>query len=267
MHATDGTLDQVELQWDRRVALGVVMAAHGYPAAPRNGDVITGLPAQRRRAAGLPCRHGAGRRPAAHQRRTRAVRHRAGRIGAAGAAARAGGGAAASTSTARSGAATSATAPSSPPTRRHRHRSRSIPRRSATTCSACRRASSRRSKPRTARPSCTMAGSARLAATRPQTPAASAPRGRARLGGELAGRRPVAAGRRRRPAGARRLQFQPRQGRGAAAFGHAAPRRTGRRAVRGAGRFAGHAPAQPLRAHGAHERAPARGLSRRPGGR
>ncbi|MBL0147521.1 MAG: phosphoribosylamine--glycine ligase [Ideonella sp.] len=45
MHATDGTLDQVELQWDRRVALGVVMAAAGYPAAPRKGDVITGLPA------------------------------------------------------------------------------------------------------------------------------------------------------------------------------------------------------------------------------
>jgi phosphoribosylamine--glycine ligase len=32
MHATDGTLDRVELQWDRRIALGVVMAAHGYPA-------------------------------------------------------------------------------------------------------------------------------------------------------------------------------------------------------------------------------------------
>ncbi|MBQ0935690.1 phosphoribosylamine--glycine ligase [Ideonella paludis] len=45
LHATDGTLDQVELQWDRRVALGVVMAAAGYPAAPRKGDVITGLPA------------------------------------------------------------------------------------------------------------------------------------------------------------------------------------------------------------------------------
>ena len=45
MHATDGTLDQVELQWDRRVALGVVMAAAGYPEAPRQGDVITGLPA------------------------------------------------------------------------------------------------------------------------------------------------------------------------------------------------------------------------------
>jgi phosphoribosylamine--glycine ligase len=45
MHATEGTLDQVALQWDRRVALGVVMAAHGYPAAPRSGDAITGLPA------------------------------------------------------------------------------------------------------------------------------------------------------------------------------------------------------------------------------
>jgi phosphoribosylamine---glycine ligase len=43
-HATDGTLDQVELQWDRRVALGVVMAAAGYPAAPRKGDVIKGIP-------------------------------------------------------------------------------------------------------------------------------------------------------------------------------------------------------------------------------
>ena len=45
LHATDGTLDQVELQWDRRVALGVVLAAAGYPAAPRQGDVIGGLPA------------------------------------------------------------------------------------------------------------------------------------------------------------------------------------------------------------------------------
>ncbi|MEI8267185.1 MAG: phosphoribosylamine--glycine ligase [Betaproteobacteria bacterium] len=44
LHATDGTLDQVELQWDRHVALGVVMAAAGYPQAPRRGDVITGLP-------------------------------------------------------------------------------------------------------------------------------------------------------------------------------------------------------------------------------
>ncbi|MDM0072097.1 phosphoribosylamine--glycine ligase [Variovorax sp. J31P207] len=43
-HATDGTLDQVELEWDRRVALGVVMAAHGYPLAPRKGDRISGIP-------------------------------------------------------------------------------------------------------------------------------------------------------------------------------------------------------------------------------
>jgi phosphoribosylamine---glycine ligase len=45
MHATDGTLDQVELQWDRRVALGVVLAAEGYPLNPRKGDAISGLPA------------------------------------------------------------------------------------------------------------------------------------------------------------------------------------------------------------------------------
>jgi phosphoribosylamine--glycine ligase len=44
MHATDGTLDKVELEWDRRVALGVVMAAHGYPLTPRKGDAITGIP-------------------------------------------------------------------------------------------------------------------------------------------------------------------------------------------------------------------------------
>ena len=39
-----GRLDKIELEWDRRVALGVVMAAHGYPLTPRKGDVITGLP-------------------------------------------------------------------------------------------------------------------------------------------------------------------------------------------------------------------------------
>jgi phosphoribosylamine--glycine ligase len=44
MHATDGTLNQCELQWDRRSALGVVMAAGGYPEAPRAGDVISGAP-------------------------------------------------------------------------------------------------------------------------------------------------------------------------------------------------------------------------------
>ena len=44
MSATDGTLNEVELKWDRRVALGVVMAAHGYPLDPRKGDAINGLP-------------------------------------------------------------------------------------------------------------------------------------------------------------------------------------------------------------------------------
>jgi phosphoribosylamine--glycine ligase len=45
MAATSGGLDQVELQWDRRIALGVVLAAAGYPLNPRKGDAITGLPA------------------------------------------------------------------------------------------------------------------------------------------------------------------------------------------------------------------------------
>ena len=42
--ATNGKLDTIELQWDRRTALGVVMAAAGYPQEPRKGDAITGLP-------------------------------------------------------------------------------------------------------------------------------------------------------------------------------------------------------------------------------
>jgi len=43
-HAVNGTLDKAEADWDRRTALGVVMAAAGYPDAPRKGDVISGLP-------------------------------------------------------------------------------------------------------------------------------------------------------------------------------------------------------------------------------
>jgi len=43
--ALDGTLDQAEAQWDRRTALGVVMAAPGYPEAPRTGEAIDALPA------------------------------------------------------------------------------------------------------------------------------------------------------------------------------------------------------------------------------
>ncbi|MDR3393336.1 MAG: phosphoribosylamine--glycine ligase [Sulfuriferula sp.] len=43
-HAVNGTLDTVEAEWDRRTALGVVMAVANYPDAPRVGDVINGLP-------------------------------------------------------------------------------------------------------------------------------------------------------------------------------------------------------------------------------
>jgi phosphoribosylamine--glycine ligase len=42
-HAVNGTLDRAEAEWDRRAALGVTLAAHGYPEAPRKGDAIAGL--------------------------------------------------------------------------------------------------------------------------------------------------------------------------------------------------------------------------------
>jgi phosphoribosylamine--glycine ligase len=43
--AIDGQLDQAQIDWDRRTALGVVIAAGGYPDDPRKGDVISGLSA------------------------------------------------------------------------------------------------------------------------------------------------------------------------------------------------------------------------------
>jgi phosphoribosylamine--glycine ligase len=43
-HAIDGRLQEIEAEWDRRAALGVVLAAAGYPDAPRKGDEIVGLP-------------------------------------------------------------------------------------------------------------------------------------------------------------------------------------------------------------------------------
>jgi phosphoribosylamine---glycine ligase len=43
-HAIAGTLDAAEIDWDRRTALGVVLAAGGYPEDPRQGDPIAGLP-------------------------------------------------------------------------------------------------------------------------------------------------------------------------------------------------------------------------------
>lgn len=47
-HGIAGTLDQTEAEWDRRVALGVVLAAANYPDTPKKGDVIHGLPAGNR---------------------------------------------------------------------------------------------------------------------------------------------------------------------------------------------------------------------------
>ncbi len=43
-HAINSTLDKVDAEWDRRTALGVVMAAANYPDTPRKGDVISALP-------------------------------------------------------------------------------------------------------------------------------------------------------------------------------------------------------------------------------
>lgn len=42
--ALDGQLDQATIDWDRRAALGVVMASAGYPEQPRTGDIIQPLP-------------------------------------------------------------------------------------------------------------------------------------------------------------------------------------------------------------------------------
>jgi phosphoribosylamine--glycine ligase len=43
-HALDGKLDRIAAEWDRRAALGVVLAAANYPETPRKGDAITGIP-------------------------------------------------------------------------------------------------------------------------------------------------------------------------------------------------------------------------------
>lgn len=43
-HAVNGSLDKAEAEWDRRFALGVVMASANYPETPKLGDQITGLP-------------------------------------------------------------------------------------------------------------------------------------------------------------------------------------------------------------------------------
>ena len=62
--AIDGRLDKVEADWDRRVALGVVLAAANYPETPRKGDVDHTACRRKhrwRRQPRLPCRHGASK--------------------------------------------------------------------------------------------------------------------------------------------------------------------------------------------------------------
>ena len=68
-HGVNGTLDQIDAEWDRRVALGVVLAAAGYPDDPRRGDVISGLDQAQRRVQGVSRRHVGRRRQGRDQRR------------------------------------------------------------------------------------------------------------------------------------------------------------------------------------------------------
>ncbi len=81
-HALNGTLDKAEAEWDPRAALGVVLAAHGYPDTPRKGDAIAGLPPLNaksgRRLPCVPRGHRTGRRGGRDQWRPRAVRDGAG---------------------------------------------------------------------------------------------------------------------------------------------------------------------------------------------
>jgi len=67
--ALDGRLDTVSAQWDPRAALGVVLAAQGYPDDVRQGDEITGLDAASRLSgSSTPKSHGAaGKRDRTHR--------------------------------------------------------------------------------------------------------------------------------------------------------------------------------------------------------
>ena len=77
LQALEGKLDQCSTEWDPRAAVGVVLAAGGYPESYRKGDVISGLPTKE--TAGLPCWHKPTRWSGTHQRRSCTLCHRAGR--------------------------------------------------------------------------------------------------------------------------------------------------------------------------------------------
>ena len=104
----------IEAEWDRRAALGVVLAARGLPGRAAQGRRHRRPRPRHRRGASRRARlsrgHRAAGRPRRRERRTRAVRDGARRLGAAGAARRVRGGVARSTSTACSTAPTSAIA-------------------------------------------------------------------------------------------------------------------------------------------------------------
>ena len=90
--ALDKRLDRVHADWDERAALGVVLAAEGYPETVRKGDVIAGLDAAAKLSPmdgqGVPCRHAGRGRQDPDQRRPRAVCRRTGSQRVAGASAR-----------------------------------------------------------------------------------------------------------------------------------------------------------------------------------
>ncbi|MGY4675013.1 phosphoribosylamine--glycine ligase [Ursidibacter arcticus] len=46
LKACDGKLDEVQSKWCEQAALGIVLAAEGYPADYRKGDEITGIPTE-----------------------------------------------------------------------------------------------------------------------------------------------------------------------------------------------------------------------------
>ena len=80
--AIAGTLDTVELEWDRRTALGVVLAAHNYPDTPRKGDRINGIPAETENSVTFHAGTTLADGKLTHLGRPRAVRGRSGGFGA-----------------------------------------------------------------------------------------------------------------------------------------------------------------------------------------
>ena len=114
LHAAEGTLDKVEPVWDRRVAPGRGDGRARLPGRAAQGRRDHRRAARHARPASVPRRHHAAGRPAAHQRRPRAVRHRVGRTACAWPSSARWPRCSSCISTARSGATTSATARSSP---------------------------------------------------------------------------------------------------------------------------------------------------------